>query len=197
VRAALEEEPDTVRLHRRLAALDPVAAGRMEQGNRRRVVRALEVTLGSGRPFSSFGPGLPATRAAGVSDARGDGPAVAGARIAGVWLPRDVNGLRIDRRLAAMVEAGLVAEVEALAGREGGLGRTARQALGYREVLGHIEDGVPLDAALDEVGRRTRRFARRQRMWFRRDPRITWHGTASNPLAVLPVLLGDWARWRS
>ena len=58
VRAELEAEPDTVALHRRLAELDPVAAARMEPTNRRRVVRALEVTLGSGRPFSSFGPGL-------------------------------------------------------------------------------------------------------------------------------------------
>ncbi len=60
VRAELEAEPDTVALHARLADLDPVAAGRMEPTNRRRVVRALEVTIGSGRPFSSFGPGLEA-----------------------------------------------------------------------------------------------------------------------------------------
>ena len=58
VRATVESEPDTVALHRRLDELDPVAAGRMEPTNRRRVVRALEVTLGSGQPFSSFGPGL-------------------------------------------------------------------------------------------------------------------------------------------
>jgi tRNA dimethylallyltransferase len=63
VRAALEAEPDTAALHARLRALDPVAAARMEPGNRRRVVRALEVTLGSGRPFSSFGPGVHATPA--------------------------------------------------------------------------------------------------------------------------------------
>ncbi|HMJ76921.1 MAG TPA: tRNA (adenosine(37)-N6)-dimethylallyltransferase MiaA, partial [Iamia sp.] len=58
VRAELEADPDTRALHRRLADLDPLAASRMEPDNRRRVVRALEVTLGSGRPFSSYGPGL-------------------------------------------------------------------------------------------------------------------------------------------
>ncbi|MEQ1788050.1 MAG: tRNA (adenosine(37)-N6)-dimethylallyltransferase MiaA, partial [Acidimicrobiales bacterium] len=60
VRAQLEADPDTDALHARLRGLDPVAAARMEPGNRRRVVRALEVTVGSGRPFSSYGPGLDA-----------------------------------------------------------------------------------------------------------------------------------------
>ena len=73
-----------------------------------------------------------------------------------------------------MVEAGLVEEVRALAARPGGLSRTARQALGYREILAHVEGGVPLDDCLDEAVRRTRQFARRQASWFRRDPRIAW-----------------------
>jgi tRNA dimethylallyltransferase len=175
-REALEQEPDTVALHHRLTALDPVAAGRMEPTNRRRVVRALEVTIGSGRPFSSFGPGL---------DTHGDRPFDQ----VGVWLPRHVTGARIDARLRSMVDAGLVEEVARLRPR---LGRTARQALGYREVLTHLEAGVPLDDALAEAVRRTRSFARRQRMWFRRDPRITWFGAAANPFAVLPALLGQW-----
>lgn len=173
VRAEIESEPGTVALHKRLAELDPVAAGRMEPTNRRRVVRALEVTIGSGRPFSSFGPGL-------------DAHPPTKFRMAGVWLPRPVLSRRIEERVQAMVEAGLVEEV----GRLGGLSKTARQALGYKEFL----DGLPLDAAAAETIRRTRGFARRQRMWFRRDPRITWFGTADNPFAVLPALLGDWSR---
>ena len=68
----------------------------------------------------------------------------------------------------------LEAEVRALAQRPGGLSRTARQALGYRELLAHVEHGVPLAEAVDEAKRRTRAFARRQWAWFRRDPRITW-----------------------
>ncbi|MGQ0520871.1 MAG: tRNA (adenosine(37)-N6)-dimethylallyltransferase MiaA [Actinomycetota bacterium] len=179
VRAELEAESDTAALHRRLAGLDPVAAGRMLPGNRRRVVRALEVVLGSGRPFSSFGAGL------------GAHPPVP-FRLCGVWLPRPVIGRRIATRLAAMVDAGLVDEVRGLAARPGGLSRTAAQALGYREVLRHLAGECSLEEAVDEAVRRTRAFARRQRMWFRRDPRITWYGTDEHPVAVLPALLGDW-----
>jgi tRNA dimethylallyltransferase len=73
-----------------------------------------------------------------------------------------------------MVAAGFVDEVRALAARPAGISRTARQALGYREVLAHVEDGLPLEACLEEAVRRTRQFARRQASWFRRDPRITW-----------------------
>ena len=179
VRARLEEEADTVALHRRLAGVDPLAASRMEPSNRRRVVRALEVTLGSGRPFSSYGPGLahfPSTPW----------------RLAGIWLPRAVIGARIGARLSAMVAGGLVAEVERLRMAPGGMSRTARQALGYREVLAHLEGGVPLAAAIADAERRTRAFARRQRVWWRRDPRFRWYGALENPFAVMPQLLGEW-----
>jgi tRNA dimethylallyltransferase len=181
VRSRLEAEPDGVALHRRLTELDPVAASRMEPTNRRRVVRALEVTLGSGRPFSSFGPGI------------GSYPPTS-LRIAGLWLSRPTVRRRIRERFGAMVAAGLVDEVKGLAARPAGLSRTARQALGYRELLAHFEDGIPLADALDQAVRRTTVFARRQRVWWRRDPRITWFGAADNPLAVVPALLGDWSQ---
>lgn len=180
VRAALDADADTPGLHRRLERLDPVAAARMEPTNRRRIVRALEVTIGSGSPFSTFGPGLDAY------------PATTW-RLAGLWVPRAVGADRIATRLAAMVDAGLVAEVEALLRRPAGLSRTARQALGYREVLHHLEGGAPLAGAIEEAVRRTRAFSRRQRMWWRRDPRIRWYGCSENPLAVVPPLLGDWS----
>jgi tRNA dimethylallyltransferase len=179
VRAELEAEPDTALLHQRLHRIDPLAASRMLPSNRRRVVRALEVSLGSGRPFSTFGPGIgtfPPSRF----------------RVAGLWLPRPVVGRRIEERFAAMVAAGLVDEVRGLAARPRGLSRTARQALGYREVLRCLEEGAPLAAAAAESVRRTKAFARRQRVWWRRDPRITWFGAAENPLEVVPALLGDW-----
>ncbi len=179
VRKALEADPDTCRLYRRLRVLDPAAAAKMEPTNRRRVVRALEVTVGSGQPFSAFGPGV------------GWYP-TSPWRIAGLWLARAEGSARIARRLAEMVDGGLVAEVEAL--RSGGLSRTARQALGYREVLDHLESGTPLAEALALVESRTRALARRQRMWWRRDPRITWYGTGAKPLAVVPSLLGDWRK---
>ena len=99
---------------------------------------------------------------------------------------------RVENRFRAMLDAGLVDEVKALASRPGGLSRTARQALGYRELLGHVELGKPLDEAAEEAVRRTRQFARRQRMWWRRDPRVRWFGAPENPLAVLPALLENW-----
>jgi tRNA dimethylallyltransferase len=179
VKAGLDAEPDTAGLYRRLTALDPLAATKIQPSNRRRVIRALEVTIGGGRPFSTYGPGLasyPATPW----------------QIAGVWLPRPVIAARITKRLDAMVAAGLVDEVARMASRPGGLSRTARQALGYREILGHLEGGVPLSASLAEADRRTRAFARRQRVWWRRDPRVRWYGSFDNPLAVIPQLLGDW-----
>jgi tRNA dimethylallyltransferase len=166
VALALEAELDEGRaqpadLHRRLVALDPVAAARMEPTNRRRVVRALEVTLGAGRPFSDFGPGLEAYPADGITQI-------------GIRLPAEEVDRRIEARFAAMVEAGLLDEVRALVARPGGMSRSARQALGYKEFLAHVEDGVPLETCREEAVRRTRQFARRQASWFRRDPRITW-----------------------
>ncbi|HET7489053.1 MAG TPA: tRNA (adenosine(37)-N6)-dimethylallyltransferase MiaA [Acidimicrobiales bacterium] len=179
VRAELDAEPDTAALHARLRQADPVAASRMEPGNRRRVVRALEVVVGSGRPFSSFGAGLEAHPPSRF-------------RMAGVWLPRPVVAARIEARLAAMVAGGLVDETRRLAAA--GLSRTAAQALGYKEVLRHLAGESTLEEAVAEAASRTRGFSRRQRMWFRRDPRVTWYGAAENPVAILPALLGDWER---
>ena len=180
LRAELAASPDapaaTRALHARLAALDPVAAGRMEPTNERRVVRALEVTIGSGRPFSSFGPGL---------------GAYPPSRFTLVGLRGDPEGepRRIAERFDRMMDAGLLDEVRRLAARPGGLSTTARQALGYRELLGHLEDGVPLAEAVDEAVRRTRAFARRQWAWFRRDPRIVWLDPRDDPAgSVLEAL---------
>ena len=159
--AALEGEPDTIALHRRLAELDPVAATRMEPTNRRRIVRALEVTVGSGRPFSSFGPGL------------GEYPPGEIAQI-GLSLPRDEIDRRIEQRYHQQMDAGFLAEVEALANRQPPLSRTAAQALGYKELLAHLRGEMSLDEAVALAVTRTRKFARRQERWFRRDPRIIW-----------------------
>jgi tRNA dimethylallyltransferase len=159
VRAELDADADTAGLHARLAALDPVAAGRIEPGNRRRIVRALEVSVGSGRPFSSFGPGLDTYRPATMA-------------LFGLRLPRPQLDARIAARYDEQMAAGLLDEVRALADRP--LSRTARQALGYKELLAHVAGECSLDEALDLARQRTRRFARRQERWFRRDPRIRW-----------------------
>lgn len=179
VRAELDAESDTVALHRRLVAVDPVAAARMEPTNRRRVVRALEVSVGSGRPFSSFGPGL-------------DTYAPTPVAMVGLQVSRPVLDTRIDARYAAQLEAGFLDEVRVLS--EKPLSRTARQALGYKELLDHLEGSRSLDDAVDLARQRTRRFARRQERWFRRDPRITWVDATNNPSAAFALVLEELTR---
>ena len=165
-------------LHEQLRALDPAAASKMEPSNTRRVVRALEVTLGSGRPFSSFGPGVDSY------------PEVAFQQFGLRW-PRPVLTSRIADRVHRMIEAGLVAEVESLAG--GPISRTARQALGYKEMFDYLDGGCTLDAAIELIVTRTRQFAVRQERWFRRDPRIRWIDIDNDPVAeALPVLESAW-----
>jgi tRNA dimethylallyltransferase len=165
-----------------LERADPVAAARTEPTNARRIVRALEVIRATGRPFSSFGPGL------------GEfGETVFPVAMAGVWLPREVLRDRIAQRFAAMRDSGLVEEVEALAADPRGWSRTARQAIGYKEILTFLDGAAPsLELALDAAVRRTRSFSRRQRVWFRRDPRITWFGAPDNSCDLLPALLAWW-----
>lgn len=171
-RAALEAEPDTAALHRRLVELDPVAAARMDPANRRRVVRALEVTVGSGRPFSSYGPGLDATPECAFT-------------LVGLARPTDELNARIEARYAAQMAAGFLDEVAALRRDPRGISRTAAQALGYRELLDHLDGRCSLDDAIERAAHRTRRFGRRQRSWFGRDRRITWlDGTTPGNLLV-------------
>ncbi len=160
-RAELEAEPDDAVLAVRLQQVDPVAAARIEPGNRRRLVRALEVTLGSGQPFSSYGPGLEAYPPAPFP-------------LVGLVTERLVLDEQIARRFDEQMAAGFLTEVRGLLVRPGGLSRTARQALGYAELIDHVEHDTPLPEAVATAVRRTRRFARRQQRWFGRDPRITW-----------------------
>ena len=179
VRAVLEARvgvDGSAALHLELAELDPVAASRMEPSNERRVVRALEVTMGSGRPFSSFGSGM------------NQYPPVEFEQIGLQW-PRDVLTARIAERVHRMMSGGLLAEVERLLAEPLALSRSARQALGYKELIAHLEGEASLDEAVALVIRRTRQFAVRQERWFRRDPRIRWvrieHDPVTEVLAVL------------
>jgi tRNA dimethylallyltransferase len=181
VRRKLEADTDTAALHRRLHQLDPVAAGRMEPTNRRRIIRALEVTIGSGRLFSSFGPGLTAFPPTPV-------------RLFGLRMPRDVLDARIARRFHDQMAAGFLDEVGTLAGRPEGWSRTASQALGYRELSDHLDGRSSLDEAVERAITRTRQFARRQERWFRRDPRITWidvPGAQPDPLSAVPIIVAS------
>ena len=175
-RAELELERDVAALHARLVALDPVAASRMEPSNRRRIERALEVTLGSGRPFSSFGEGLTAY-------------APIGLRQVGIRFDRERQAQLVQRRVLEMMAGGWLDEVRSL--HTSPIGRTAAQALGYRELFAYLNGECSLDDAVATTVVRTRQFAARQVRWFRRDPRITWFeiDAEKNSLDVVDLAL--------
>jgi tRNA dimethylallyltransferase len=173
VRSRLEAEAAEVglpELYRRLAAADPPAAARIQPGNLRRTVRALEVIELTGRPFSSFRAAMDAP----VSRYR--------LTVLGLDPGAELLRARVAERVAAMARAGLVEEVRRLAGRP--LSRTARQALGYKELLDAMERGEPAEQALDAVVRRTRAYTRRQLAWFRRDPRVRWSTLPPGPARI-------------
>ena len=178
VRAALEEEaaetgPEA--LHERLGEADPAAAAKIEPRNARRTIRALEVIELTGRPFSE-------------ADAWDRYESVYEVRIAGLERERDELFERIDRRVAEMLRRGLVDEARRLGER--GVGRTARQALGYRQVLDSPE-ASPEDLKA-QIVRATKRFARRQLSWFRADPRVSWFDASAPGLADrLTAFLAD------
>lgn len=179
--AELELVPRTDVLFDRLRGLDPVAADRIEPGNRRRVVRALEVTLGAGRPFSSFGPGL---------DAYPDTPFV----LTGLEIDRALLAQRVRDRYAEQMDAGFLDEVRAVVERPEGVSRTAAQALGYRELAAHLRGERSLEDSLALAIDRTRQFGVRQIRWFRRDPRIEWFGHSGEPSDVVDALDLHWRR---
>ncbi len=162
IRARLEAdlaEAGPVELHRRLARLDPDAAAGIEPGNGRRIVRALEVVEMTGH-YSSTLPGFRY--------------ALPGVVQIGLALDREVLDARIAERVDAMFAAGLVEEVRTLAGAGLREGRTASRALGYRQVLDYLDGRIDEATARERTITATRRFARKQLGWFRRDPRIVW-----------------------
>jgi tRNA dimethylallyltransferase len=163
LRARLEAElaeHGPAALHRRLAALDPAAATRMEPTNGRRIVRALEVVTLTGRmpgAMTAYQEHVPTTY---------------------LGLDRPDLAERVDARVDRMWEQGLVEEVRGL----GELGVTAARALGYAQARQQLEGTLSESAAREQTKVATRRFVRRQRSWFRRDPRITWLDPTRDPL---------------
>ena len=147
-------------LHQRLTQVDPVAAGNIRADNGRRVVRALEVVEITGRPFSATLPRLEYADPHTVQ--------------VGVDIDRPTLVERITRRVEAMFETGFVAEVERLLAAGLREGRTASLAIGYREVTAYLDGELSLDEARERTVVVTRRFARRQYSWYRKDPRIVW-----------------------
>jgi len=163
VRRALEAELAEVgpaALHGRLAGSDPEAAARILPDNGRRIVRALEVVAITGRPFTASLPEHTYVDPRSIQ--------------IGVDIDRPTLDDRIAARVQQMFDDGLVDEVRRLldAGLE--QGRTARTAIGYREVASYLRGELSLDDAVEQTTTATRRFSRRQDGWFRKDPRVVW-----------------------
>ena len=165
-------------LHAELARLDPEAAARIDRRNVRRVVRALEIVHSA--------PDL-----AGQQGERKSPPAY-DTLVLGLTLDRLALDRRIDRRVEAMIEGGWIDEVRALLQRGYGPELPALSSLGYRELVEHLEGAVSLSEAAERIKRRTRRFARQQHAWFRReDERICWLD-ASSALEEAEILVARW-----
>lgn len=183
LRADLDRGVPLEELYGRLLALDPTAASRMEPTNERRIVRALEVCIGSGLAFSSFGPGL-------VESARTPGARSRYAMVGLEW-ERPALNERIEARLAQQFDEGFLEEATALLEHYGeSLSRTVRQALGYRELWEFLDDLWMFDETLENIALRTRQFAVRQQRWFRRNPAITWLNGSSPITDLVTQTLG-------
>ena len=180
VRAELQREPDVAALYRHLKALDPVAAKNIERSNRRRIERALEVCIGSGKPFSDNAPGTGAYPDNGV------------VQIGLLW-PREVLVKRVESRVKAMLQRGFLEEVVQLR-KDGAMSQTARQALGYAELNRHLDGKCTLDQAIGDIVIHTRQFAVRQERWFRRDPRIRWVHIEKDPVSEIAPILAEHLR---
>ncbi|MFD8582719.1 tRNA (adenosine(37)-N6)-dimethylallyltransferase MiaA [Streptomyces californicus] len=175
IRARLEAElagDGPGALHARLAAADPAAARAILPGNGRRIVRALEVIEITGKPFTANLPG--------------EKPVYEAVQI-GVDVDRPELDDRIARRVDRMWEAGLVDEVRALEGSGLREGLTASRALGYQQVLAALAGECTEGDARAETVRATKRFARRQDSWFRRDTRVVWLGGGDRDRRELPL----------
>ena len=175
-RKKLESNPNTAELYQELTELDPLASTRMEPNNRRRIIRALEVTIGSGMKFSSYGPGLSVYRDSAY-------------KIIGLRWERAEIDRRITARFDAQMESGFLNECERLINSKDPLSRTASQALGYKHLFQYLKGECCLDEAVETAIKDTKKFARKQERWFRRDPRINWIDIRNDVAESLPQIL--------
>ncbi|HWI63314.1 MAG TPA: tRNA (adenosine(37)-N6)-dimethylallyltransferase MiaA [Symbiobacteriaceae bacterium] len=158
--AADEERHGAGHLHGRLAQVDPEAAAKLHPNDLRRIIRALEVFAQTGVPISQ-------TQTAGEAEPRYDDLFI------GLTMERELLYRRIDQRVEQMLSAGLLAEVKGLLQRYPP-STQALEAIGYREMVAHCRGLLTYGEAAALIQRNTRRFAKRQFTWFRRDERITW-----------------------
>lgn len=149
-------------LHEKLREVDPIAAGRLHSNDIRRIIRALEVYRQTGRPITSF------------QYRDNDLPPKYRLGYFGLTMDRGDLYRRIEQRVDRMIAGGLVEEVKRLLERGYNPGLTSMQGLGYKEISGYLQGQYSLDEATELLKRNTRRFAKRQLTWFRRDTRIKW-----------------------
>lgn len=169
-------------LRRELAAADPATAARLAPGDTQRVLRALEVAAVSGQPLSAWISRQPFGR-----------QGIAALRV-GLTLPRGILYDQIAGRVARMVEEGWVDEVAGLLAQGVDPEVPAFQAIGYRQLVRHLEDEWSLERAVEETIRATRRYAKRQETWFRREPDVAWFSAHDLNRLILRVL--DYAKHR-
>ena len=161
-------------LHRRLREVDAAAAERIHPHNVRRVIRALEVWEVTGTTMSAL--------QAQVRDGRWSREGGGGsARMIALTLDRERLHERIDRRIDAQLAAGLLDEVRLLLGAGYDRALPSMQGLGYKEIAAHLAGEMSLDAAVAQLRRNTRRYAKRQLTWFRADPRYRWIDVDDEP----------------
>ena len=165
IRRALNRQAETegtAFLHQKLAAVDPVAAERIHVNDTYRIVRALEVHAVTGQPLSVF------QKRHGFMEDRFEALEI------GLTWPRPVLYERIDQRVDIMIDQGFVDEVRQLLVRGYNRDLKSMQSLGYRHLVGAIEDGVPMATALKALKRDHRRYAKRQMTWFRARSAVHW-----------------------
>ncbi|MDP0397716.1 tRNA (adenosine(37)-N6)-dimethylallyltransferase MiaA [Tsukamurella strandjordii] len=169
-------------LHRELTALDPAAGAKILSTDGRRIVRALEVVTITGEPFAASAPEI--------------GPARWDTAIVALDRDTDLLDARIDLRTRAMFDGGLADEVRALEAAGLREGVTASRAIGYAHVLAAFDGEYDLDQARELTFIGTRRYVRRQRSWFRRDPRVVWLDAAREDLLDAALTAHRSAPWR-
>jgi len=169
-------------LREELASLDPATAARLSAGDTQRVLRALEVALVSGRPLSTW-----------IAEQPFGTQGIAAIRV-GLTLPRSILYDQIAGRVARMMEAGWGEEVAGLLRQGLSPGLPAFQAIGYRQLVRCLQGGRSLEQAVAEIVQETRRFAKRQETWFRKEPDVTWFSALDLEQQLAGVL--DYAKHR-
>jgi tRNA dimethylallyltransferase len=165
IRKMLKERIDlegTARLHRELIEVDPVAAQRIHPNDARRLVRALEVFKLTGKPISSYQHQFSAEKT--LDDWK----------IIGLRRPKDQASQRINLRVKKMAEMGLLEEVKSLLAEDAPLSKQAIAAIGYAEIIDHLNGEFSLDEAIEKIKVNTRKFAKSQRTWFKTFKGVTW-----------------------